>query len=120
MEQLGLAYRHLWHHGWPQTLEEALAKPGYRIAITQVARNMNRRSTAAQHLHGLPRPAVPPTPAVLKTGRHARSEYSLATGPHTDLASWVRTSPKAMMYSQPRNPRQPFDVRKAAANDLDD
>jgi hypothetical protein len=114
MEQLGLAYRHLWRPGWPATLEGALQRRSYLVAITQVARNLRRRHPVAHPVHSLPRPPAPPTPAGISSHRYGRGEYSIATGPQTDLGSWKRLSPKAMM-SMPL-----FDAKRAAANDRDD
>ncbi len=131
-DQLELAYRNLWHHGWPATLDDALARPGYKAAILGVARNMHRRVTSTGTLHTLPNLPAPPvqTPA-RPTGarKYGRSEFSIAKGPTTALTSFARPHPLGVLNKPGTNPTSKpngnpttkrFDARKAAANDLDD
>lgn len=42
-EQLRLAWRHVSRPGWPATLEAALERPAYRVALYGIARNLHRR-----------------------------------------------------------------------------
>ena len=119
-EQLSLAFRELWRQGWPSTLEAALQQHHLRICITGLARQRQRKPLQAWRPHSLPRLPAPPTPAGIGKPANGRSEYSLATGPKTDLGSWRGSSPKSMMPGAPNIKRTYFDVRRAAANDLDD
>lgn len=107
-----IAYRELWRHGWPDTLDAALQHQHLRVCITGLARQRQRQRLVAWPAHTLPRLAAPPTPPGIGKPAHGRSEYSLAVGPKTDLSSWKGRSPKAMMGL-------PFDAKKAAAHDLD-
>jgi hypothetical protein len=122
-EQLAMAFRHLARPGWPCTLELALEKHSYRTALVQVARNLGRAKATAKRMHALPQLPAPDTPGpreLTGSAKYGRSPYSIATGPMTELTSWRGSSPKQMMAGAPHIQRKYFDVRKAAANDLDD
>lgn len=104
-EQLRLAYRQLSRpHTWPPTVEAALAHPVYGKCLCALARQLNRpgahvHNGSPQHLaHRLPQgPAVPPVqPAPVR--RHK------ATDEGVNL--WTR--------------RRGIDLKRAAANDLED
>jgi hypothetical protein len=114
LEQLRLAYRHMARPGWPSTLEAALQVHTYRICITGLARRMSRPEWKPQ-----PRPlhlvangaTVPPTPTVPPAV--PRSRGPLREGPHvpgtTNLGSFHRA-----------RPAQWLDVKRLAANDIED
>jgi hypothetical protein len=97
-EQQQLAYRQLWQFGWPDTLDAALAKPAYALAINAVARRLGRAPVPARpavaHVGLPPTPASPPA----RNGNQARAHAPL----------W------------PRLPAGWFDAGKAAANDRND
>lgn len=117
-EQLAMAYRHLSRPGWPATLDAALASHPHCVAITQVARQLNRPAWRPCSGHSLPQLPAPPTPAMAPgAGARAdgRSHLSKAKGPKTALASFSRPTPLGML----QNPNR-FDARKAAANDRDE
>jgi hypothetical protein len=117
-EQLQMAYRHLAQPGWPSTLDAALASKPHCIAITQVARRLNRPTWQQGNSHSLPRLPAPPTPTMEPgAGSRAdgRSHLSKAKGPKTALGSFARPTPLGMLS----NPHR-FDAKKAAAHDLDD
>ena len=97
-EQLQMAYRHLANPSWPPTLDEALARQAYRVAIYAVARNLGRPRWmgAPRGASTLPAGPVPPTP----------------TAPPERAAA----APKRARYF----PANAFDGRRAAANDRDD
>lgn len=62
-EQLALAFRQVRRPGWPSTLEEALQRPAYALAIQGIARCMGRaKPTAAARPIGIRTALVPPTP----------------------------------------------------------
>ena len=91
-EQLALAYRHLARPGWPNSVEEAMARHSYATALRQVARTLNRgawRPLGHTPLMALRTP-VPPTP----------------------------TQPPGRQKTPGSS--KPFDTKKAAANDRDD
>ena len=111
-EQLALAYRELWRHGWPTTLDAALQQHHLRVCITGLARNRQRKHLAAWPAHTLPRLPAPPTPVGVGWASNGRSEYSKAKGPATALGVWPLASPVRVQHRR--------DGKKAAANDLDD
>lgn len=121
LEQLSIAYRERYTPAWPPTLEEALAKKPFRIALEQVAKNRNRPALVPWQPHSLPRLPAPPTPGVRElTGplKHGRSVYSIAQGPMVELSVWPKRPPsKKKSTGATAAPR--FDAKKAAANDLD-
>jgi hypothetical protein len=122
-EQLALAFRNMSRPGWPPTLEAALQRHAFRVALVAVARGLGRPAWAPAAAHSLPRPPAPPTPGTRELAgpmKNGRSPYSIATGPKTDLTSWRGSSPKNMMAGAPSIKRVYFDARKAAANDLED
>ena len=117
-----MAYRHLARPGWPSTLDAALQCHSYRVAITQVARNLHRAPWQPSQPHTLPRLPAPPTPAeqpLKGPARYGRSERSLADRPQTELSAWRGSSPKNMMPGSPAIKRVYFDHKKAAAHDVD-
>lgn len=89
-EQLRLALRQLWRPGWPATLEAVLAHHTYAVCVRGLARNLGRAATRRAAWAAAAAPALP----------------------HT-------TPPLRAKAQAPRQP-QPFDARKAAANDRDD
>lgn len=98
-EQLRLAYRQLQRpHTWPPTLEAALAHPVYGKCLRALARNLGRPAHGGHAAHSLPTgPAVPPV-------QPAPPRRHKATDEGVNL--WTR--------------RRGIDLKRAAANDLDD
>lgn len=122
-EQLRMAYRHLCRPGWPTPFEAAMAKLGYRTAITQVARNMHRQKMTSFVSHSLPKMPAPPTPGARElTGpqKYGRSPYSKVNGPKTELTNWRRSGITQQLAGTHSPKPAPFDHKKAAANDLGD
>lgn len=98
-EQLRLAFRQLQRpHTWPPTLEAALAHPVYGKCLRALARNLGRPAHGGHAAHSLPTgPAVPPV-------QPAPARRHKATDEGVNL--WTR--------------RRGIDLKRAAANDLDD
>lgn len=106
-EQLALAWRHMRRPAsWPATLEAALQDPRCAVCLAGYARTMActiarapfRAGSTAGPVHSLPVGApVPPTPS------HQPAR-------HGGTAAQRRAKQSA----------QPFDARRAAANDFDD
>lgn len=99
-EQLQLAYRQLARPDrWPPTLEQALAHPTLGICLRALARQLSRpRWTGCPVAPALPAGYVPPTP----TEPPPRSKPAASPITH----QWSR--------------RRGIDLKRAAANDLDD
>jgi hypothetical protein len=77
-EQLRLAFRQVRRPGWPSTLEEALARPVYALAIQGIARCLGRAApTTGTRAYTHTTPPAPPArhkPAAFDRKRAAAND----------------------------------------------
>jgi hypothetical protein len=99
-QQLELAYRQLRQpNHWPKTLDAALAEPTFATCLLAMARNLGRaRWTGHTAAPGLPRGPVPADPGDPTATPHP--------GPSLITSRW--------------SARRGVDLKRLAANDLDD
>lgn len=113
LEQLGIAYRHLRNHLWPDTVQAALAHPVFGVCLRQAARSVNRACVCVPHRVAVGQLGayVPPTPTQPRV-----SPASTARAMHITVYPLAKPKPKA----QPKAMGNRFDFKRAAANDRDD
>ena len=109
-EQLEMAYRHLANPHWPPPLDLSLERWSYKKVLYSQARILSRPEfSGGNHTgHSLPRGPVPRTPEQheLYTG-NGRPTGSIARGT-VALGQWPTLGQRSV-----------YDVKRAAANDLD-
>jgi hypothetical protein len=103
LEQLQLGFRQLRRPGWPATLEEALQHPVRSKCIKGMARQLSRAPLSTGQ-----RP--PPTPAGAPPVPNTPSQAPQRRPMAQPLPGTRRRA----------NAAQPFDPKRAAANDRDD
>lgn len=108
LEQYALAYRHISRPGWPP-LEQCLRDHVRRTCLAGIARNLGRARwqpapVATAMPQGLPVPPTPTAPpAKLATPRAPRNAFGSL--PIPQVRDWTKRG---------------VDLKRAAANDLDD